>query len=246
MQIQKQKLDLEIIAYHGWGFDSTFWNNWPAILPHNVLFKTADKGYFLDEKHPKFSGSSKHKALFLHSYGLHWCPQEHIEQATCIVIFNGFRCFHPDDGSQRSESRKALQSMISGFENNPKDVLQAFWKNVFHPHKNKYIRKGKFDKDLLVKDLKQMDTGSFNIQNLQNGKPIISLDGGSDKVLTNNRGKSFTEITEGNAVYHFIKKAGHGLPATHHQECWSFISAMIPIFQHNGNYRRKRHQQSSP
>jgi len=60
--------------------------------------------------------------------------------------------------------------------------------------------------------------------------------------LFQNRGKGFTEFTEGNAVYHFIKEAGHCLPATHPQDCWSFINAMIPIFQHNGNYRKKRHQ----
>jgi hypothetical protein len=108
VQTAKEKLDIEIISYHGWGFDSSFWRDWKTIVSEGVLFKTADRGYFLDEKLPEFSASTKQKAVFVHSYGL------------------------------------------------------------------------------------------------------------------------------------------HGLPVTHYEECWSFISAMIPIFQHDGNYRRKRHQQNSP
>ncbi len=244
--MRKQKLDIEIIAYHGWGFSSSFWDNWKTILPEDVQFKTADRGYFMDEQTPVFSGSSKHQVLFLHSYGLYWCPEEQIEQASCIIIFNGFHHFHPNVERKGTESENEMQKMISEFENNPKKILKGYWKKVFHPHNNKNIAKGKFDTDLLAKDLQELDSKSFNLQILKNGKPIISLDGGSDKILTNSRGKAFTEITEGNAVYHFIKEAGHGLPATHYQECWSFISAMIPIFQHNGNYRRKKHQQNSP
>ncbi|WP_428236872.1 alpha/beta hydrolase [Gracilimonas sp.] len=246
MHISKEKLDIEIISYHGWGFDSSFWKDWKSILPEGVLFKTADRGYFLDEKHPGFSGNSKHKALFLHSFGLHWCPEEQIEQATCIIIFNGFCDFHPQDEKERLESKKALKGMISEFENNPREVLKSYWKKVFHPDKKKNIPKGKLDGELLLKDLKKLHTDSFDLQSIKNGKPIISLDGGSNKILSHNRGKKFTEITEGNAVYHFIKEAGHGLPVTHYEECWSFINAMIPIFQHDGNYRRKRHQQNSP
>ncbi|WP_421774596.1 hypothetical protein [Gracilimonas sp.] len=246
MHSEKENLDLEIISYHGWGFDSSFWKDWEAILPHNVLFKTADRGYFLDEKHPEFSGISKHKALFLHSYGLHWCPEEQIEQATCIVIFNGFRDFHPEHNPERKKSQKVLERMTAEFEKNPRKVLKSFWENAFHPDKRKHIPRGKLDGELLLADLKKLSTSSFDLIHFRRGKPIISLDGGSDKILTHNQGKKFTEITEGNAVYHFIKEAGHGLPVTHYKDCWSFINAMIPIFQHNGNYRRKRHQQSSP
>lgn len=246
MHSEKQhKLDLEIIAYHGWGLDSSFWKAWKDILPQNVLLKVADRGYFLEEKLPKFSNDSMHKVLFLHSFGLHWCPKENIDQATCVVIFNGFKEFHPKDTADRKRSVKVLQRMIKQFDEKPKEVLKNFWENAFYPDKKKNIPKGKPDTDFLLKDLKRLSTSTFDLIHLKKGKPIISLDGGSDKILTHSRGKEFTESTDGNAVYHFIKQAGHGMPVTHYKDCWSFINAMIPIFQHNGNYRRKRNQQSS-
>lgn len=241
---KENQLDLEIIAYHGWGFDSTFWKDWVLSLNKNIQFKPADRGYFLEEKRPRFSEESKHRVLFLHSYGLHWCPHENIEQATCIVIFNGFIEFHPKKKQDRNRSVKVLQKMISEFNNNPEAVLNKFWKNSFFPAQDKEtcIPKGKPDTELLLSDLKALNNSTFDLKQLKNGTPTMSLDGGSDRILTHNRGKKFTELTDGNAVYHFIKEAGHGLPVTHFRDCWSFINAMIPIFQHNGNYRRKKHQ----
>lgn len=238
------QLNLEIIACHGWGFDSGFWENWQEILPDGVNFKTADRGYFLEEKRPKFSNEPVHKILFLHSYAVHWCPQNIMDESTCIVIFNGFKRFHPKDEKGKKQSKRLLDAMISEFDKKPKEVLTKFWHNAFSPEKKRNLPGFKFDEKILLQDLKNLHTSTFEIDRLKNGKPIISLDGGNDKILQTARGKTFTEFTDGNAVYHFIKEAGHALPVTHSQDCWSFISAMIPIFQHNGNYRRKRNRQS--
>ncbi len=235
-EIGKQ-LNLDILAFHGWGFNSSFWKDWKKLLPKRVRFDAADRGYFFREKYPEFLGDSSHKVLFLHSFGLHWCPQNLLEEATCIVIFNSFKNFHAGDDKR---SKQILKSMLSEFEQHPKKVLEKFWQNAFYPNKEKNLPGFKFDKQLLLNDLKKLDTSEIDTDQLINGKPIISLDGGNDRIVTTNQGKSFTELTEGNAVYHFIKEAGHALPSTHSKDCWSFISAMIPIFQNNGNYRRKR------
>jgi pimeloyl-[acyl-carrier protein] methyl ester esterase len=236
------QLEIEIIAYHGWGFDSSFWKKWKEVLPEEVIFKTADRGYFLEEKRPKFSTDSTHKVLFLHSFGLHWCPKENLQQANSIIIFNGFKEFHTGEGVDSKKSRMVLKKMITEFDKNPEKVLNKFWENAFYPEKKKIAPEERFDKKLMLIELKRLDTSEFDLKHLKNGQPIISLDGGNDHILFQNRGRGFTEFTEGNAVYHFIKEAGHCLPATHTQDCWSFINAMIPIFKNNGNYRRNRHQ----
>ncbi|MBE79605.1 MAG: hypothetical protein CL670_10655 [Balneola sp.] len=236
------RLETEIIAYHGWGFNASFWKNWEDVLPDSVAFKTADRGYYLEEKLPRFSNDATQKVLFLHSFGLHWCPKESIQEANCIIIFNGFKEFHTGIGVDTKKSKMVLKRMISELELHPDKVLKKFAENAFYPEKPKQFPDGRYDKELMLSDLKKLDTSAFDLNHLENGKPIISLDGGNDHILFQNRGKGFTEFTEGNAVYHFIKEAGHCLPATHSQDCWSFINAMIPIFQHNGNYRKKRHQ----
>ena len=61
------RLETEIIAYHGWGFNASFWKNWEDVLPDSVAFKTADRGYYLEEKLPRFSNDATQKVLFLHS-----------------------------------------------------------------------------------------------------------------------------------------------------------------------------------
>ena len=157
-------------------------------------------------------------------------------------MFNGFLQFLPDHGEKRRKAEAVLHKMIRAFEDHPQKVLNRFWQNAFSPDKIQYTSKGKPDSKRLFDDLKILTSSTFDLSLLDNGASIISLDGGADQILTINRGKKFTELTRRNAVYHFIKEAGHSLPVTHFQDCWSFISAMIPIFQHNGNYRRKEHQ----
>ncbi|MEX0609841.1 MAG: hypothetical protein WD016_08225 [Balneolaceae bacterium] len=232
---------LEIIAYHGWGFDAGFWNPWKKIIPAEITFKTASRGYFFDEKSPRFSNSDSTKILFLHSFGLHWYPLKHIETADCIVIFNGFPSFHPEEPSLQKKSKIILEKMIAGFEKNPQKVLQQFWENTFFPSKNNFSKQD-FDKSLLQKDLQLLHKSKFTSEHFKTGKSIICVDGGRDKILGNPRGKEFMVLTKRNAVYHFIKEAGHALPATHTADCWSFINAMIAIFGANGNYRTQRHQ----
>ncbi|MEX0721312.1 MAG: hypothetical protein WD059_11630 [Balneolaceae bacterium] len=233
---------MEIIAYHGWGFGSDFWNPWKDLLPREVIFKTAGRGYFFEEIKPRFSNSESPKILFLHSFGLHWCPPKQIERADCIVIFNGFRTFHPEEEPAKTMSERVLRKMISGFKKDPQKVLSEFWKNTFHPFEASYKNTSEIDSSLLLKDLELLDSSRFNTASFQDGKPIISIDGGRDKILGKPRGKEFTELTKRDAVYHFIQEAGHSLPATFASDCWSFINAMIPIFRNNGNYRKQRYQ----
>lgn len=233
---------MEIIAYHGWGFDGSFWKAWKKIIPKNISFKTANRGYFNEKKNISFTSSNGPKILIVHSFGLHWCPTKQIENADCIVIFNGFRTFHPDEASARIQSEEILGKMISAFKKNPQKVLEKFWENTFYPSKQTFTIKSDFDDKLLLNDLEMLSNSLFTPSNLKEGKPIISVDGGKDKILGKPRGKEFTELTKRDAVYHFIKEAGHALPVTHATDCWSFLSAMIPIFRNNGNYRKQGHQ----
>lgn len=35
---------IEIHAYHGWGFDGSFWDSFRVEIPNEILFKVADRG----------------------------------------------------------------------------------------------------------------------------------------------------------------------------------------------------------
>lgn len=52
---------IEVLAYHGWGFDSNFWKNWETIIPPSIRWMNADRGYFGEEKVPEFSDNGNIK-----------------------------------------------------------------------------------------------------------------------------------------------------------------------------------------
>ncbi|MTI88025.1 MAG: hypothetical protein FH748_08660 [Balneolaceae bacterium] len=240
---------LEIIAYHGWGFSSDFWDVWKKSVPSSVKIKTADRGYFFEKKSPVFSSNNRSlKLLFLHSFGAHWCPAEQLMQADIVIIFNGFKTFHPEDKREKNKSRLLLNRMINRFEDKPQQVLADFLANSFYPENKDITFNRDWDNKLLINDLKRLGESDFNLKLLsKNGKnvQIFSLEGGKDKILRRSAGKAFTTLTDQKAVYHFVKEAGHALPVTHTQDCWSFINAMIPIFIHNEYNREKKATGSS-
>jgi len=111
--------EVEVHAYHGWGFDSGFWNPIKSELADHILFKSADRGYFGGEFIPEFDINSKVKVLFLHSFGVHWCPMEKKENADITIILNGFDSFLLLENPAKSRLKKVLTGMITLFQKRP-------------------------------------------------------------------------------------------------------------------------------
>ncbi len=119
---------LEIIAYHGWGFDRHCWGDWQGLCAAEGWgFKAFDRGYYHQPFRPVFEQGSSFKVIFAHSYGLHLCPSHQLQIADAIVIFSSFVTFHPEAERQKRRSQRVLQWMIEGFHANPQQVLEDFW-----------------------------------------------------------------------------------------------------------------------
>lgn len=232
--------EIEIIAFHGWGLSSHFWNEWKSLIPDNVSFVSANRGYFNDPETPAFSRGSHFKLLMVHSFGLHWCPHDLFLKANAIAIFNSFEQLQPAEGTHALTMQKVLNNMVHTFQSDPDLVLSKFFNNVFYPEKKipEILPVGSMNKELLLKDLEIMSKTIFDLNVLDRTKPIMYIEGGRDKILQIPRAERFAQLSGGNFISHFIKQAGHALPVTHFQESWSYISTMIAIFTSHGNYRR--------
>ena len=220
---------IEIHAFHGWGFSAAFWSSWKEVLPGNVLLKPADRGYFGAEFIPEWREESKHKILFLHSYGLHWVPKAKITEADWIVLFNGFPTFHPNDWSNKLRSRKVLNGMVKEFKKEPDKVLKQFYRNCFSPDKGPSENLIWKNKGLLLSDLAALGKSKFKAPKIFHAKWIV-FDSGKDRIVQGLRGEEFNSILSPEH-YQVFEDHGHGLPIVKAQDCYKILSDTIPIFE---------------
>ncbi len=229
--------NVEILAYHGWGFDGSFWDSFKKVIPESVPFKTANRGYFDKPFHPRFNPDTNVRVVFTHSFGLHWCNSGILSKADYLVMFNGFGEFHPKKEKYRAISKKGLARMISELVLAPEKVLKLFYGNVFYPGNTLIKVKQDLDKQKLAEDLKELDNTRFPLIDLDFGSVMIALDSGKDQVLMQPRGK---EMTAGHLHKKYVKvydAAGHALPLTNPEDCWSYLCSIIPIFERHENNR---------
>lgn len=225
----------EILAYHGWGFNSKFWNPLKAQIPSTIPFKVANRGYFGKPFFPRFDADTKIRIVFTHSYGLQWCNTAVLSKADYLVIFNGFDDFLPSPTKQRTLALMGLKSMIDNFEIHPKETLKQFYKTAALPNISELEIPEELNKDLLLEDLKALNKTRFPLIDLDFGSMMIAIDSDKDHILLTPRGVEITSSHYQKKEVHVVKNSGHLLPLVNPEDCWSFLSSIIPIFEHYGN-----------
>jgi TAP-like protein len=234
----------EMLAQHGWAYESSVWDCWREFLPEGWQFSAFDRGYFLSQEQknagklrqaalPAWNGvgisdrslSSRScdwelKILTAHSFGLHCLPFELIQDADLLVIIGGFEEFH---ASEKAVSRKAIQRMLVRLASDYRAVLSDFYSASFAVSGNvpavvsmDYDRT--CDLDLLSADLRQLDTGRVSIDNLRLAKSMLILHGEQDSIVPVERARSLHERLPGSRLS-LHRSAGHALPFTHPEWC---------------------------
>ena len=143
----------EILAFHGWGFDASWWHPWHTWLTaqgHTVA--CYDRGYFGHPQAVAFGASSStiaaptivtpqnhspshrlKKTLWCHSLGTYFCPVELFAQADRLVLWASFLHFHPQDPQAQRLSGRKLDRMVARFHTDPIAVWQDFIHRTFDP-----------------------------------------------------------------------------------------------------------------
>lgn len=228
---------VEILAYHGWGTNADFWNNFNSVIPDSIALKPANRGYFGKPFYPRFDADTKFRVVFTHSYGLHWSNSAVLSKADLLVIFNGFGGFHPENKSLKSISKKGLETMINGFETNPQQVLNSFYQNCFLPSEYKAEIPSDLNKEILLEDLKKLRNTRFPLIDLDFGSTMVAVESAEDKILLESRGENMLEGHYNKKFVKIFENEGHALPFLNPQDCWSYLCSIIPIFERYENNR---------
>lgn len=220
-------MNAEVIAYHGWGFDAGCWDVWKPYLSGEISFSAFDRGYFSAARDPVFSQGDHRRILFAHSFGLRLCSREALNQADLLVIFGGFISFHPRAAQFKRRSRLVLRQMIDRFKEEPHQVLEAFYQNVFYPQEGWNPPEKALNEVLLLDDLKKLNEREIALERLNKIPKICILHGFRDSIVPCTKGRELYDELQPNSKYLEVKKAGHALPFTHTEQCWSFIEPEI-------------------
>lgn len=222
----------EVIACHGWGFDASCWNGWKRYVEPDFDFRTFERGYFsADARSPEFSTDPGLKIVLAHSFGLHLCKKTNISDADLLIIFGGFIHFHPSAAQFKRRSKMILDQMISRFVNQPTQVLEKFYQNVFYPQNPWNVPDKEQNEELLLSDLKTLNNAVLNIETLKKVPKISILHGFDDGIVPRRKGRQLYNELRLQSKYFEIKKAGHALPFTHSDRCWSFVEPEIRQFK---------------
>ncbi|NGP76241.1 alpha/beta hydrolase [Balneolaceae bacterium YR4-1] len=220
--------EAEIVAFHGWGFDSSFWAGWEDLLPENIEFTVFERGYIGKPKStPVFTGSERKNVILTHSFGLHLCPDDLYRQADLVVICSGFIDFHPVAAQYRRRSKLIIKQMLNALQGHPEQVLKEFYTNTYKPDEPRKLPEGTPNLDLLVEDLERLNTQTFEVSLLKSVDNICILHGFEDAIVHRRKGRSLYDTYSKQAKYFEVKDAGHALPYTHNQQCWQFIEPEI-------------------
>ncbi len=226
----------EIIAYHGWGFDRNCWKKWQEILSSNFKFKTYDRGYFGKSYTPYFDETEDIKIIFAHSFGLHLCPLETLKKADLLILFNSFAKFHPEGEKQRKRSKNALQLMINEFDNNPKTVLESFYKKCYSPFVSVNPNYDSVDWEKLRKDLELLNTSIVDINILKKVPKIYIIQSSKDRIFNPSYGQEFFNKVNQNSKYFTIEELGHTLPFTDIKSCLPIVNQALGEIDNYGTY----------
>lgn len=221
----REKCGLELIAYHGWGFDRSFWKSWQKWMPEFIEWNSFDRGYFGEAGKPEFSSASKARVIITHSFGLHFCTDGALKQADALLIFGGFLSFHPQAAQFRRRSRLVVNEMINQLREDPEKVLRAFYRNVYHPEKSFESPPADMNTDLLLEDLKRLHESARSLPELKKKAKIFIFHGADDAIVPKRKGRALYEMLGTQAQYFEIRNAGHALPVTHAAKCRQMVEA---------------------
>lgn len=226
------KKNVQVIAYHGWGFDPSIWGPLRTELEPYVHFECADRGYFTDSYKPSWnshSNSDTEKYLFVHSYGLHWCHREILEKADRLVLISSFLNYHPAEKKEYKRSKLVLRKMLAQFVDAPTTVLEKFYENVFYPDNTGLDVPKNLNHDLLLSDLSDLDRDNRENALLFDMNDITIIHGAADQVVNNELARDMYKKLRLRSQYFEIKKGGHALQFTHGSKIFEILNSLFRL-----------------
>ncbi len=219
---------IQLIAYHGWGMDATFWKPLFELFDANISATASDRGYFSDAKNETFDKKTSGKKVVLtHSLGLHWCDDDVLNKADHLIVLGGFLNFHPADKKENRKSKLILREMLSQFVESPEKVLQQFYENASSPSKNSLSIPENLNHDMLLGDLTLFMEDHFRQQRLFELPEITIIHGSQDRIVSHHQAREMYHALRYSSQYFELKNAGHLFPIYSKETCHEFIKSVL-------------------
>ncbi|MDX1640777.1 MAG: alpha/beta hydrolase [Balneolaceae bacterium] len=227
---------IQILAYHGWGFDKSLWYPLQKEFEDYVIFNLADRGYFSGPVEPSWKRDPGiKKVLLVHSYGLHWCSNKILEQADHLVMIGSFLNFHPEEKNEYKRSKLLVRKMITQLVEAPEMVLENFYENAFYPDEQKLEvpQASNLNHDLLLSDLSDLDRDQRKNARVFDLNSITIIHGAKDQIVSNDMARNMYKKLRLRSQYFEIKNGGHVLPLTHSSKIFEILKSLLQLEQEN-------------
>ncbi len=219
----------EVIAIHGWAFDSHTWKLWDQLFTsRGWIWKSFERGYGgLCQSNPHWhenssSEQTQQRLLIGHSLGPHLVESTTLSKATHVVLLASFSSFIPKSNRSRVllHGLKSMQKKLGTSEE--KKMLRAFYEKAYAPlspnsFSSKSLLNGisKQGRDLLFDDLNLL----INSKEVPAGFPVkakvLIVEDTQDSILLPEARKSLKEdlqkILKSQPNHWILNGSGHAL-----------------------------------
>jgi pimeloyl-[acyl-carrier protein] methyl ester esterase len=210
---------VKLIFVHGWGFDSSIWDE----LAQNFSDRGhsdcgfSERGYFGAPGEPELVGDF---VAVTHSFGTMRFLAASRPGCRGIVAINGFDRFTAT-GDFTGVAARMVERMIARFGDAPDDLLSDFRKRC-----GSDASFGAIDGALLLEDLTALRDGDCRSEAARCGQPILSLQGACDPILP----PAMREAVFAGAARcerRILESGGHLLPLQEPATCADAICAFM-------------------
>lgn len=217
-----------VLAYHGWGFDDSVWQHLQDKYQPLLQMNCARRGYFSNALQPAWPNEEGTENLLLvHSYGLHWCGKEILENTDHLVMISSFLNFHPGKKKEYKRSKLMLRKMLAQFVDAPHKVLENYYERAFYPLEPQYRAPTTLNHDLLLSDLSDLDKDNRKNAHVFDMNSITIIHGADDQIVNNELARDMYKKLRLRSQYFEIKKGGHALPFTHSSKIIEILNSLF-------------------
>lgn len=227
MKEQIQQLgQLEVLAQHGFGFDSEAWRKWLQDFGARSGFAITsicpDRGYYRASAGAKFqcTDSGALRIAIAHSLGVHLLPPTVIDRLDLLVCFSTFDQFHSLDPRR---TQAVIRRMLARLEQDPAGLLRDFLLNCYRPKPAGMvvataIDQGTLSLPALRSDLGLLNQSQLSIASLSRVPRILLIHGTADSVVDYRHSQTLHKLLP-NSTLILFEGEGHALPFTNPSGC---------------------------
>lgn len=194
---------IEVICYHGWTYDASYWHGFSALLGPGVRVICPDRGYYGKQRDARWEKEGAFRVVLAHSFGVYWAPADVLEAADMLVLISTWYKMRPEPVTE--EYLASYLPLKDGVASRKKEVVVAFQDFC------RFQMEGRQDLswDCVKEDLQTIDQSVF--PNFKLPKDVLIIHGLKDLVVPPKHAKELQENLPG-ARLHLLEGACHSVP----------------------------------